>query len=284
MKLGFAQTPYSNYLDMTSEWRHSHNGFGTLWYSTTYFDGYQTFNGNVYYKQYTKTLNYIFLSGGNYTTELILSDVSYIREDASGKFYIYLTNEGNEYAYFDNQQIINSQIGDVFPEYGASCNIQSFETNYIGSLPLKRIYGDENCSSCGSLEGIGNVGPYCGLGIEGNTWLECYTKQNTTIQFGTTDCSLFPIPERINLSTTSHNIAENKLFVYPNPTNGIIKIKLNTREINNYELYNIQGSVLKKGTIQSEEQLIDLSNFSTGVYIIKIGNGNSAIYRKIVKE
>ena len=284
MKLGFAQTPYSSYLDMTSEWRHSYNGVGTLWYSTTYFDGYEIFNGNVYYKQYTKTLNYIFLAGGNYTTELILSDASYVREDASGKFYIYSTIDGNDYVYFDNQQIINSQIGDVFPEYGASCNIESSEINYLGSVALKRIFGGENCSRCGSLEGIGNIGPYCGLGIEGNKWLECYTKQNTTIQFGNTDCSLFPTPERVNLSATSNNITENNFFVFPNPTNGIIKIKLNALDINNYELYNIQGSILKKGVIQNEEQIIDLSNLANGMYILKIRGENSSLYRKIIKE
>lgn len=284
MKLGFAQTPYSNYLDTTSEWRHSYNGVGSLRYMTTYFDGYEVFWGNTYYKQYTKTLNYIFLSGGNYTTELLLSDVSYIREDASGKFYIYIPTDGNEYVYFDNQQIINSQIGDVFPEYGASCTIESFETNYFGSVPLKRIFGGEKCSRCGSLEGIGNVGPYCGLGMHGNEWLDCYTKQNTTIQFGTIDCSLFPMPERVNSWTPLTDMAEDEFFVYPNPTNGIIKIKGNAREIYNYELYNIQGSVLRKGIIQKEGQLIDISNFTTGVYFIKIGAGSSVFYRRIVKE
>ena len=72
--------------------------------------------------------------------------------------------------------------------------------------------------------------------------------------------------------------------MYPNPTNGSIRIKYNSQEISNYEIYNIHGTILKKGSILSEEQLIDISNFSTGIYIIKIGYANSAIYRKIVKE
>ena len=206
------QTLYSHYLDMTSEWRNSYNGVGELKLSTTYFDGYQVFNGTAYYKEYTKTLNYIFLANGDYTTEVLLSDVSYIREDVSGKFYVYYAAEGNEYVYFDNQQIINSQIGDVFPEYGASCNIESLETDYLGLVPLKRVYGQKHFGRCGTVEGIGNVGPYCRLGIEGNGWLECYTKQDATIQFGTSACSSFPIPDRVSLSTYPNSISGNELL------------------------------------------------------------------------
>ena len=39
-----------------------------------------------------------------------------------------------------------------------------------------------------------------------------------------------------------------------------------------------------KGLIQNQEQSIDLTPFATGIYIIKIGDDTSPVYRKIVKE
>lgn len=284
INFGYSQTVYSNYFDMTSEWRNSYNGVGTLWYSTTYFDGYEIFNSTTYYRRFTKRLNYIFTNNGNYTTELLLSQPSYVREDAAGKFYIYDPSDGNEYVYYDNQQIINSQVGDPFPSNQNSCSVESIEINYLGSLPLKRIKGNPSCNSCGTLEGIGDVGPTCGLGIEGNQWLNCYTKQGVSLQFGTIDCNSFPSPERIYLSTSVNNISENKLIVYPNPAKSFITIKSESQELKDYEIYNIQGSIIKKGQFKNQEQVIDIANFTNGVYILKISGQNIIEYRKIVKE
>lgn len=281
---GFSQSIYSNYFDMTSEWRNSYNGVGTLWYSTTYFDGYENFNSKTYYRRFTKRLNYIFLNNGSYTTELLLSEPSYVREDATGKFYIYDQTDGNEYVYYDNQQIIISQVGDPFPLNPNSCNVEAIETTYFGSIPLKRLQGNPNCSNCGTLEGIGDVGPICGLGIEGNNWLNCYTKQGVSIQFGTIDCSSFPIPVRVYLSAPINNISKKTITIYPNPAKNFIRIQSKTEELKDYEIYNIQGSIIKKGQIENQDQIINIENFSNGIYIIKIIGQNINEYRKMIKE
>lgn len=282
--LGFSQSVYSNYFDMTSEWRNSHNGFGSLWYATTYFDGYEVFNNKTYYRRFTKRLNYIFSNNGTYTTELLLSEPSYVREDATGKFYIYDQTDGNEYVYYDNQIIINSQVGDPFPNNPNSCNVEAVETTYFGSIPLKRLQDNPNCSSCGTLEGIGKVGPICGLGIEGNTWLNCYTKQGVTIEFGTIDCNTFPIPVRVYLSTTENTLSDNTLTIYPNPAKSFIQIKSKTQELKEYEIYNVQGSIINRGLFENQDQILNIEKFTNGIYIIKIIGQNSSEYRKIIKE
>ncbi|WP_298141284.1 T9SS type A sorting domain-containing protein [Flavobacterium sp.] len=281
---GFSQSIYSNYLDMSSEWRTSYNGVGSLWYSTTYFDGYQTINGNTYYRQFRKTLNYIFYNNGTFTTEIILSEPSYVREDATGKFYIYDTTDGNEYVYMDNQQIIDSLVGDPFPTDPTSCNVEFIETISFGSQTLKRIKGNPTCANCGTLEGIGFVGPNCGFGIEGNTWLNCYTKQGISLQFGTIDCNSFPVPQRIYLSTDLDNALENELIVFPNPTHDNITIKSKNKVVTEYIIFNIQGTMLKNGKVENNEETINISDFESGIYIIKLIGQNTEEYKKIVKK
>lgn len=280
----FSQTSYSNYLDMTSEWRYYTNGFGFISYSTIYFDGYETINGIVYYKKYRKTLSYTSFFG-NTTTELSLHGPYYTREDESGKFYTYSTNNNEDVEEFDNQQIVNAQVGNIFPEFGATCNIESLETNYLGSLPLIRIKGGVNCDNCGIIEGIGKVGPTCALGIEGNTWLKCYSKQNIEIQFGTSmDCDSFPVPVRESLNF-NNEIKKEDFMLYPNPTHAFFTIKLNSLlEEYKYEIHTMMGTKVKSGVISSDEQLLDISSLSNGIYLIKINNDNTSKIKTLIKK
>lgn len=281
----FSQTLYSNYLDMTSEWRYYTNGFGFTSYSTVYFDGYETINGIVYYRKYRKTLSHTSFFG-NTTTELSLHGPSYMREDATGKFYIYNQNYDEDSEEFDNQQVLNAQVGDIFPEFGATCNVESLETSYFGSLPLRRIKGGINCDNCGIIEGIGNVGPTCGLGIEVNTWLKCYTKNNIVIQFGALmDCDSFPIPVRESLNINDNEIAKEDFMLYPNPASDIFTIKMNLlSEEYKYEIHTVMGTKVKSGVITSDEQLIDISSLSNGIYLIKINSDTTSKIRRLIKK
>ena len=139
-----AQTLYSNYLDMTSEWRYLTDGssdIGTFSdYTTIYFDGLETINGHVYYKRYATNLNTTsnpFNFSAN--TQLTVSGPLYFREDIDGKFYYLDTTNNQEVVYFDNSQILNSQIGDLYPNTSASCNVQSIGIISLGSASLKKI-------------------------------------------------------------------------------------------------------------------------------------------------
>jgi hypothetical protein len=285
----YSQITYFHYLDYTSEWRY----YGAGWngvngydsYETRYFDGDETINGTTYYKEYSKSVvtNYNPPFGSTYSTNYF-GGPYYVREDSSGKFYRINPNDGTETVIFDNQEILNAFIGTPFPYPGAVCSVESIEVNYLGSIPLKRIKGNVTGSTAGSLEGIGVIGSNCAIGIEGNGWLNCYSKQNENIQFGTVSCNSFPVPVRVNLSTNTNNIAIDKISIYPNPTNGIINIKFNFQEICNYQLYNIYGRTIKIGNIENEKQTIDISNFAKGIYVLKIEVGNVIKYEKIIKE
>ncbi|MDR9397598.1 MAG: T9SS type A sorting domain-containing protein [Salibacter sp.] len=71
------------------------------------------------------------------------------------------------------------------------------------------------------------------------------------------------------ISTGFEELRKNEVVVYPNPANDRVFIK----GINNatpYEFYSLTGEVVKTGTLQANG-VIDVNQFSSGVYLLKIG-------------
>lgn len=282
VNIGFSQGNL-NYIDETSEWRSYRGGWGESIYSTFYIDGKETFNGNVYYKTYRndhKIATNIYFGGTTITDETF--GPGYLRE-INGQFLLYNISDNSEFIWFNNQTLMNSQIGDTYSFQNTNCTVESISSNLLGSVPLKRITGINTKGYTGAIEGIGEIGAVCSAGFEYASYLTCYTKQGNTIQFGNLDCNLFPNPIRVNLSTISNSLSEKELSIFPNPTNGILKIK-NKLLNQNYKIYDIRGVLIKEGIFENELETIDMSNYSNGIYILKTINGNSSVTKKIVKE
>ena len=75
-------------------------------------------------------------------------------------------------------------------------------------------------------------------------------------------------------------IDENNLLIYPNPTGSIINIKSNNNVSST--IYDING----KKILYTKSKIIDISDFSKGIYIIKIKDeiNNSIETKKIIKQ
>lgn len=81
------------------------------------------------------------------------------------------------------------------------------------------------------------------------------------------------------------SVAENtfeNLTHYPNPTTGLLMI--DSEKPMQYELYDLQGSLVCKAETTVENSSIDLSAFKSGTYVLKIRNdyGESTVF-KVVK-
>ena len=83
------------------------------------------------------------------------------------------------------------------------------------------------------------------------------------------------------LSTNDNTITES-VFVYPNPTNGIINVRGITNF--NYKIYSYNGQLIKANT--STDNTIDLSGQKSGLYIVMISNtsGSSVSQLKVIKK
>lgn len=79
------------------------------------------------------------------------------------------------------------------------------------------------------------------------------------------------------LTLTNPTIVKEEIFVYPNPTNGIIKISPD-RNLE-FSVFDINGTIISKGF----DNTINLSSFANGVYFLKVKTQKSRMYT-ILKE
>ena len=71
------------------------------------------------------------------------------------------------------------------------------------------------------------------------------------------------------LGTAELNVANNKPIIYPNPTSGkfcITELK-SKRE---FKLMNIEGKCLQNGNIDTKNNIIDISSYKDGLYILEL--------------
>jgi len=75
------------------------------------------------------------------------------------------------------------------------------------------------------------------------------------------------------------NNVDNQFVVYPNPTNGIIKLKLPEGN-HGYCIFDISGRKVAEGNLISEGAEIYIDNLDNGLYILNI---NGLGYKKVIK-
>lgn len=81
-------------------------------------------------------------------------------------------------------------------------------------------------------------------------------------------------------------VATNSYGVFPNPTNGEIIVSLKTLNENTYvEVYNTLGQLILTKAATETNVKLNLSEFSEGVYHIKIANEGKQLYQtKVIKD
>ncbi|AWG20839.1 hypothetical protein FFWV33_04415 [Flavobacterium faecale] len=80
------------------------------------------------------------------------------------------------------------------------------------------------------------------------------------------------------LSTNEYNLTQAGIKVFPNPSNDFIEI-IGLNEIENYEIYNTLGQVVKSGIVL-ENNKIEIHNLTSGIYFLKFKNGNTIKFIK----
>jgi len=75
-------------------------------------------------------------------------------------------------------------------------------------------------------------------------------------------------------------LSDNTLILFPNPTNSNVEIKTDEK-ITSITVYDING---KESKIESINNKIDLSNFKSGIYTLKIYTENGISTKKVIKQ
>ena len=90
----------------------------------------------------------------------------------------------------------------------------------------------------------------------------------------------------VDVQVTPVGISSNQLpeiSLYPNPSNGIVTIRLNRQDIYDISITSINGQLLHSAVMEGTTHQIDLSSFKKGVYLITIRSKDFVTTRKIIK-
>lgn len=82
-------------------------------------------------------------------------------------------------------------------------------------------------------------------------------------------------------------LTESELVIYPNPTKGIVHVKVGEKKVEECYLTSVLGAREKIYPVQQSESnyIYDLSKYKDGVYILNVITSNSKIYStKIIKQ
>jgi PKD repeat protein len=137
------------------------------------------------------------------------------------------------------------------------------------------------------------IGVYSGSALPNGGLPITSTGNALTIRFGSDGAANYSGFEASWACNTGVGIKENlnvvPFDVYPNPSAGVVNLKLNRNGSDDYQLEvtNVLGEVLLKQAValtNQKEHSLDLSRLAKGVYFIRIQNGKTSGIRKVVLE
>ncbi len=224
---------------------------------------------------YTKLIDFN-LSNGKYPRGSLISDGTYLYG---------MTSEGGE----NNLGVVFKikEDGTDFTLLKEFSNPSGF--NPQGSLQLNGdfLYGTFRYGGFGSTGGIfkikldgSNYQIIYNFGIDNKVAPnDIYSDgsflygASTGSQDGETVGFVFKFIE--NTSGVDNFLSSDFVKIYPNPTNDLITIALNSKFVGSkYSVHNSLGQTLMKGCIDSEIMQINLMNYSSGSYFIRISENN----------
>ena len=80
------------------------------------------------------------------------------------------------------------------------------------------------------------------------------------------------------------SIPRNVVLVYPNPTFGLLNVTLTTFDNESYQLFDMMGKEIKRGSFTSAQTTIDISEEGSGQYLLRIFSKGKYQDYKIVKK
>ncbi len=87
------------------------------------------------------------------------------------------------------------------------------------------------------------------------------------------------------LGVVSNQFDVNSIAVYPNPASSTITISGNNLSLNNVEMTDMNGRVVKTSNLNGVgESHIEISDLASGMYLLKINSNEGIVTRKLVKE
>lgn len=174
--------------------------------------------------------------------------------------------------YEDGEFTQNPWTGEVTVTYMDELDTQAF-TLGDGCYTFS-IYDSFGDGICIGGDAVPDVNGYYALSSNGEEFAN-------SCDYGNGESLTFTI----NALSTQEFQLNQTISIYPNPSKGILNIKTTSDLPDNYTIYNVLGQVVSSKSIRSNADLmINTSEFSNGMYFIKINKNDQAISIPFIKE
>lgn len=87
-----------------------------------------------------------------------------------------------------------------------------------------------------------------------------------------------PIVAIANLGTIE-NITKNNVILYPNPIHNEAILEIKNSENSNLEVYDMNGKLVLRKSLNNSKNTINTSNLAKGVYLFKVGNSVTKVIK-----
>ena len=78
--------------------------------------------------------------------------------------------------------------------------------------------------------------------------------------------------------------SEKKVKVFPNPTNGLVRIQTGGQSVVEVQVFDLFGKMLFQQSVNEDDFSVDLSNYSSGTYLLRIISNEGVETVKVVRE
>jgi polyhydroxybutyrate depolymerase len=83
---------------------------------------------------------------------------------------------------------------------------------------------------------------------------------------------------------TDDILTENSFKIYPNPTSNQLTIETDEQGDYQIQIIDLQGSIIQKSTIIGVQKILDVTNLSNGIYILRLSSEKGQINQKFIKN
>ena len=160
-------------------------------------------------------------------------------------------------------------------------SVQGASTDGILKFALYETCSTATSVACG--ETISLTNQTVGKEFYLRTWLETTTSSKTSTTNPVFGEFTLQINESSVLSVNEDHVTKNNVKIYPNPANNLVSLSLkNKQSIQQVQLFNVVGKLVFNKNNTLEKLNIDVSNFSKGIYFLRIKTNNKFITKKLI--